>query len=289
MATFRTTATGTSTPATFGVREPQGLAPEDETMSLRGEAGRNEEPAPTPAPAAVTVEGVAKTPHAQSVYIVSGYLLVLLAVGIAALVVGDLPTDASKAVKGVNAFAGLYVAAQAIERLLEPLRDWLGDPLKQVESPSEDSAKGRHQHETPTKKGATRSELVYVRGLAIREANTRATDLAAAPDRSKAHAAQTAAETAAAAQAAVEQERSNAVVISWAVASALGIVVSAWLGFTLLHSVGVQHAPVLLDVVVTGLAVGGGTKPLHDLIGNLEAAKRRKSDPEEVKDSAGGP
>jgi hypothetical protein len=35
----------------------------------------------------------------------------------------------------------------------------------------------------------------------------------------------------------------------------------------------------MLDILVTGLAIGGGTKPLHDLIGNLQASKDSKKDP----------
>ena len=71
----------------------------------------------------------------------------------------------------------------------------------------------------------------------------------------------------------------------WALASFLGIVIAAWVGLGLLHTVGVQDAPRWVDVVVTGLAIGGGTKPLHDLIGNLQASKESKSDPAAVKQS----
>ena len=35
---------------------------------------------------------------------------------------------------------------------------------------------------------------------------------------------------------------------------------------------------------MTGLAIGGGTKPLHDLISNLQAAKEDKKDPKEMKE-----
>jgi len=46
----------------------------------------------------------------------------------------------------------------------------------------------------------------------------------------------------------------------------------------LLKSVGVASAPVWLEILVTGLAVGGGTKPLHDLIKQLQA-KNKAEDP----------
>jgi len=50
------------------------------------------------------------------------------------------------------------------------------------------------------------------------------------------------------------------------------------LGLELLKSVGVASAPVWLEILVTGLAVGGGTKPLHDLIKQLQA-KNKAEDP----------
>jgi hypothetical protein len=35
-----------------------------------------------------------------------------------------------------------------------------------------------------------------------------------------------------------------------------------------------------LDIVVTGLAIGGGTKPLHDLISNMSNGKTAKDPPQ---------
>jgi hypothetical protein len=70
--------------------------------------------------------------------------------------------------------------------------------------------------------------------------------------------------------------------------------VSAALGLYLLHAVGLpegswrggpfsaQGLRRWVDLLVTGLAVGGGTKPLHDLISNLQASKEAKKDPPQV-------
>lgn len=35
----------------------------------------------------------------------------------------------------------------------------------------------------------------------------------------------------------------------------------------------------MLDLLLTGLAIGGRSKPLHDLISNLQAAKDSRQDP----------
>jgi hypothetical protein len=37
--------------------------------------------------------------------------------------------------------------------------------------------------------------------------------------------------------------------------------------------------PVFWDIAVTGLAVGSGTKPLHDLISHLQKSKDAKANP----------
>jgi hypothetical protein len=68
----------------------------------------------------------------------------------------------------------------------------------------------------------------------------------------------------------LRRKRSN---IIWAMASLLGMLSSAYLGVFLLHAIGVTSAPPLLDIAVTGMAVGAGTKPLHDLISKIEKSK----------------
>ena len=127
-------------------------------------------------------------------------------------------------------------------------------------------------NKTEPVKPRNKAELKYRRSLAIKDAR--------AADKSN---LQNKADVAAKAQAAVEQDRRNSTVLVWGIATFLGIVVSGWIGLGLLRSVGVQSAPHVLDIIVTGLAIGGGTKPLHDLISNLQASKEEKKDPAEVK------
>jgi hypothetical protein len=108
-------------------------------------------------------------------------------------------------------------------------------------------------------------------------------------------------ELAAAAQADLDQRRVDKAVAYWALATVLGLLLSATLGMYLLHIVGLRGdglgpsgswagglftAPGfrhMLDLLVTGLAIGGGTKPLHDLISNLQAAKVSKKDPSQTR------
>lgn len=70
--------------------------------------------------------------------------------------------------------------------------------------------------------------------------------------------------------------RRRKVVALWAAASILGMLGSAWLGVFLLRLVGVVDAPYFVDIAVTGVVVGAGTKPLHDLISHIQKAKEAK-------------
>ena len=55
------------------------------------------------------------------------------------------------------------------------------------------------------------------------------------------------------------------------------------LGLLLLHAIGLTKAPIWLDVLVTGLAIGSGTKPLHDLISNMQQSSGEKEQPATTK------
>ena len=79
-------------------------------------------------------------------------------------------------------------------------------------------------------------------------------------------------------RALVAQVRRNRTVIIWAIASLLAMLASGGLGLFLLRSVGLKGAPVAVDVLVTGLAIGSGTKPLHDLISNLQSSSTSKEE-----------
>jgi hypothetical protein len=157
---------------------------------------------------------------------------------------------------GVGIFAVFYAVTQGIERLLEPI-----------------------------------SDLVYKTQGAVTDRNQK---LARALSTTPAGDRQTAMKEAAAAQAKLDQQRADRAVIFWAVATVLAMAVSAALGLYLLHAVGLpegswkggpfsaQGLRRWVDLLVTGLAVGGGTKPLHDLISNLQASKEAKKDPPQV-------
>jgi hypothetical protein len=79
----------------------------------------------------------------------------------------------------------------------------------------------------------------------------------------------------------VEKGRASRGLISWGIAVALATVASASGGLYLLHSVageGWQGIPLWIDAIITGVVVGSGTKPLHDVISKVQKNKEKSED-----------
>ena len=82
-------------------------------------------------------------------------------------------------------------------------------------------------------------------------------------------------------QSAIEISRRLTAVVTWGLATGLGFLLCATLNITLLQAVranGSGQPPFWADLLVTGLVVGAGTKPLHDLVANIERGKSTKRD-----------
>jgi hypothetical protein len=136
-------------------------------------------------------------------------------------------------------YAAVIAVAAALERLLEPLSDYL--------VPSITTAKTTAAESTKTAQGA------------------------AANPELKTPAVQTNVDKAAADQAEVETLTTTRAVVFWAIASILGVGISGSFGLFLLQSIATGHVNSFLDLAVTGLTIGAGTKPTHDLIASLQA------------------
>ncbi len=142
---------------------------------------------------------------------------------------------------GYVPFAGLIVVTAALERLLEPLSQKL--------RPNDASAC------SPAKQAADSASAAHT----------------AAADPSKGTAeVQQKVEAAATDQAAADARRTERAIIFWAIASVCGLVISGGFGFFLLQSVASNHVNSVLDLAITGLAIGAGTKPVHDLITSIQ-------------------
>ncbi len=127
-------------------------------------------------------------------------------------------------------FAGLFVFAAAVERLVEPITRWMP---------------GREAQER------------YERAVADMDNGVPGAIHAAAYHK-----------------AAADSARSSRAVIMWGIATLIATLLSAGAGFYLLRMISVDPgwngvAP-WADALVTGLVVGSGTKPLHDLLTRVQ-------------------
>jgi hypothetical protein len=143
-----------------------------------------------------------------------------------------------------SAFTGLFILALAIERALEPFSPKLGPDTSKLQA----------------------------------ERDKKLKDLGGTPTEVQKKAA-------ADAQSSVEMGRRLTAVVTWGTATGLAFLLCAQLNITLLQAVranGSGQPPFWADLLVTGLVVGAGTKPLHDLVSNIEQKKDGKKDPPQV-------
>jgi hypothetical protein len=147
-----------------------------------------------------------------------------------------------------SAFAGLFIMALGIERGLEPFSSKLGPDTDKLQ--------------------AERDKML--------EDMNRATESGDKAGKEK---------KVAGAQSAVQMGRQLTAVVIWGVATAAGFLLCAALNITLLQAVRAENSgqpPFWADLLLSGLVVGAGTKPLHDLISNLEKKKEVNKDPAQV-------
>jgi hypothetical protein len=77
-------------------------------------------------------------------------------------------------------------------------------------------------------------------------------------------------------KSAVDMCRRLTSVVTWGAATGLAFLVCALLNITLMQAVSASGSgapPFGADLLVTGLVVGAGTKPLHDLVSSIEGSK----------------
>jgi hypothetical protein len=137
-----------------------------------------------------------------------------------------------------------FVAAAAVERLLEPVAGAILD-----KKAAQDDAK-----------------------KTIEDAGNKLVAAMATPDRSNDPAAAEALEQAAAKAATVEDVTYVRTVVFWVLATVVAMAASAFLKLYFLRTVGITSGTRTIEVLATGLIIGAGTKPLHDLVGWLSAS-----------------
>ena len=155
------------------------------------------------APAAVpATTATVPTKPADLPYVAAAYILVVVGavVGVAVLQVANPPKFAVAA--GFSVFAGLYIVAQGIERIL--------DPVTRLVSATPTTSDGQ------AGQPSTKAKLLDDLSASLASART-------APTKDK---KQLLTQKAAVAQAALDQQQANTVVILWGLATAVAMVIS---------------------------------------------------------------
>jgi len=148
----------------------------------------------------------------------------------------------------ISVFAPFYIAAQAIERLLEPFASrWNNTTEEKVELKRAQAARKLLDSTPEGEKTPSRDQI------------------SAADDKVEA------------AELALAKAKASRAIPLWAAASSISLLACSMLGLGLIAAVSKEPPQGefvrTVDVLLTGLAVGAGTKPLHDLISRLEKAK----------------
>lgn len=183
----------------------------------------------------------------SSAHVVWSYVAVGIAAVVAALIYTRTdPQPLIVDVSGFSVFAPLYIAAQAIERLLEPAAArWNNTTTEKLELKKARAHKARLESKVAT-------------GVSLEDLETADTDVANR-------------------ELVLAQAKSVRAVPLWAAATVLAMIVSAIIGLDLIEAIAVKRPSSefirTVDVLLTGVAIGAGTKPLHDLISRIEKAK----------------
>ena len=139
-----------------------------------------------------------------------------------------------------SAFGALFVLALAVERIIEPFSEWLGPSTTDAAVKRDQEVVAAERNQAPSTKKAAESQDKLTRA------------------------------------------RRETAIVTWAVATALAYVACGGLKVLLLSAIvdsKLGGAPSRsMDLLVTGLVVGAGTKPLHDLVSNIQKSSSSKTD-----------
>lgn len=155
------------------------------------------------------------------------------------------PQELPATAEGLTLFALFYVAAQAIERLLEPFSSFL--------LPNQDKEKEADE--------------------AVADAKKAKTDAARTGTDESVKKAESELENAAKEKAELAALNKHRAILFWGIASVAGIAVSAGMKLYFLQKAGIANSSRWWEILATGLIIGAGTKPLHDLIELISSKK----------------
>lgn len=155
---------------------------------------------------------------------------------------GSSTAPPREAVDGLGIFAVFFVAALAVERLIEPLT-----LLDRKKPKLEEEAKEKEKDAVNAVRMLnTTGQTLDTQAQLQTAANNQLGELANA-------------------KAATEIWSTYRTLGLWGVASVVGALAAAVLNLHLLKAAGIQTPNLTLEILATGLIIGAGTKPLHEL------------------------
>lgn len=152
-----------------------------------------------------------------------------------------------RTVDGLTIFAVFFVSATVIERLLEP--------LSSIILPKKEEADKAGEAQVIAKSALIACESPQAGSAQIEEAEKKV-------------------KAAGEAKANLAEKEWKRTIVMWLLASVIGMYVSASLEIYLLRTVGIGHASRWEEILATGLIIGSGTKPLHDVITIISEKKK---------------
>jgi hypothetical protein len=211
-------------------------------------------PRPAAPPQAAAARAIPTTATATTGFVpdiisaVSAVVGVVVAAFVADAVAPDAafpPQELPAAAEGLTLFALFYVAAQAIERLLEPFSSFL--------LPNQDKRKEADE--------------------AVADAKKAKADAAQTGTDANVDKAESELDKAAKAKARLAARNRHRAILFWGIATVVGIAVSAGMKLYFLQKAGIANSSRWWEILATGLIIGAGTKPLHDLIEFISSKK----------------
>lgn len=189
-------------------------------------------------------------PAPDTSYLIGGYIAVVIAAAVAVLLASKNEVTVGVS-EGFAPFAAIYLVAQAIERGLQPFTYLLGK--------AEEKSNVKEQLQVAK---SSRS-IAFAMGEAAPALN-------------------------AADEIVVEQKKLDVIladraILFWAIATVISLLVCGLLELGLIQSIAkvtgdsgeVPNWFQYADVVITGVAIGAGTKPLHDFIAFVQNQKQK--------------
>lgn len=194
--------------------------------------------------------------------LIVAYVLIALGYAIGSAIDGEVTFTIKD---NVGFFAAFYVVAQAVERFLEPFANVLGVGDKEK---AEKEKKTEQDNKKNAEKELEIANLSFVSTQDVNEKTRVRQDIENATnarDQADSEIKKN--------EELLKKLGTNRAILYWGAASCFAVIASAGLNLQFLAVIGFSGHEPWVDTVVTGMVIGGGTKPLHDLIQLIEKGK----------------